>query len=162
MRWKFTTVLAWLGGSGFVTALAAGFGILGGAGVYTAFYAQATSYLSSDPQACVNCHIMREVYDSWNRGPHQQAAVCVDCHLPHDFVGKWLAKAENGWNHSRAFTMQDFHEPLRVHAKNLEILEHNCRSCHADTVHQITTEVRADDSLGCLHCHADVGHGPTR
>jgi nitrite reductase (cytochrome c-552) len=28
--------------------------------------------------------------------------------LPHDFVGKYLAKAENGFWHSKAFTLEDF------------------------------------------------------
>jgi cytochrome c nitrite reductase small subunit len=162
MKLSFTTILTWLSGSGFLIALAAGFGILGGAGGYTAYYAGATSYLSSDPKACVNCHIMREVYDSWAKAPHHNVAVCTDCHLPHDFIGKWLAKAENGWNHSKAFTLQNFHEPIRINKKNLEILEHNCKSCHTDTVHQMVSEVKQDDSFGCLHCHADVGHGPQR
>ncbi len=162
MQIRLTTVLAWLSGSGFVVSLGAGLGILGGAGAYTAYYANATSYLSNEPEACVNCHIMREVYDSWQKAPHHAVAVCNDCHLPHDFLGKWVAKAENGFNHSKAFTLQNFHEPIRIHAKNTAILERNCQDCHADTVHQMTTEVRQDDSLGCLHCHADIGHGPRR
>ncbi|MFN3266507.1 MAG: cytochrome c nitrite reductase small subunit [Deinococcales bacterium] len=162
MKLTFSAVVAWLAGSGFLTALALGFGILGGAGGYTAYYAKATSYLSNDPQACVNCHIMRDVYDSWQKSPHHAVAVCNDCHLPHDFFGKWLAKAENGFNHSKAFTLQNFHEPIRVHEKNLEILEHNCQTCHANTTHQMTAEVKQDKSFGCLHCHANVAHGASR
>ncbi len=162
MRLNFTAALIWLGGSGFVVSLAAGLGIFSGAAVYTAVYAKATSYLSNDPAACVNCHVMREAFNSWSRGPHHTVAVCNDCHLPHDFLGKWLAKAENGWNHSRAFTLNDFHEPIRVHKKNLDILDHNCRSCHAEIVHQMTSEVKLDDSITCIHCHSDVGHGQNR
>ena len=34
-------------------------GLLVGIGSYTFYYAQGASYLSNDPRACVNCHIMR-------------------------------------------------------------------------------------------------------
>jgi len=39
------------------------FGILAGAGGYTFYFAQGASYLTDDPNACVNCHIMREHFD---------------------------------------------------------------------------------------------------
>lgn len=53
---------------------------------------------------------MQPQYDSWQKAGHHAVAVCVDCHLPHDFSGRYLAKADNGWHHSRGFTLQDFHE----------------------------------------------------
>ena len=34
-------------------------------------------------------------------------ATCVDCHLPAAGLAKWWAKGMNGWNHSKAFTLQD-------------------------------------------------------
>ena len=79
--------------------------ILVGIGLTTFRYADGFSYLSSDPAACANCHIMWPRYDSWQKSSHKAVAGCIDCHLPHDFIGKYLAKAENGWNHSRAFTL---------------------------------------------------------
>ncbi|MSQ95865.1 MAG: hypothetical protein EXR98_15100 [Gemmataceae bacterium] len=36
-----------------------------GLGVFTFWYAQGGSYFSSDPKACVNCHIMRDEYGFW-------------------------------------------------------------------------------------------------
>ena len=72
--------------------------------------------------ACINCHIMQPQFDSWQKASHHTFATCVDCHLPHDFVGKYIAKAENGYLHSRAFTLQDFAEPIRITAKNSRIL----------------------------------------
>ncbi|HSQ68820.1 MAG TPA: NapC/NirT family cytochrome c, partial [Steroidobacteraceae bacterium] len=92
-------------------------GILLGIGGYTFLYAGGFSYLSSDPEACMNCHIMRPQFDSWQKGSHHAVAKCVDCHLPHDFVGKYLAKSENGYHHSKGFTLQDFHEPIMIKAK---------------------------------------------
>jgi hypothetical protein len=33
-------------------------------------------------------------------------------------VSKWWAKAVNGWIHSKAFTLQDFPEPIRIGPRN--------------------------------------------
>src|SRR5690242_21688768 len=98
-------------------------GVVAGLGAYTFWYAEGLSYLSNDPRSCVNCHIMREQYDGWQHASHHAVATCVDCHLPHDLVGKYLAKAENGFWHSKGFTFQDFHEPIRIHSKNAAILQ---------------------------------------
>ena len=40
-----------------------------GIGLFTVAYAKALSYVSDEPEACVNCHIMREQYEGWLRGP---------------------------------------------------------------------------------------------
>ncbi len=73
---------------------------------FTFVFAHGTSYLSNDPAACANCHIMTEQFDAWSRGSHHAVAVCNDCHAPHDLIGKYTTKAINGWNHSKAFTLQ--------------------------------------------------------
>ena len=57
-------------------------GILAGVGAYTFAYAKGGSYLLDDPQACVNCHVMREHLDGWQQSAHHAHAVCNDCHLP--------------------------------------------------------------------------------
>lgn len=134
-------------------------GILAGVGLTTFDYAEGLSYLSTDPAACANCHIMRSEYDSWQKAGHHTAATCVDCHLPADFVGKYLSKGINGWNHSKAFTLQDFHEPILITPRNARILQDNCVRCHGDLVHDLTS-VFVEDPLSCVHCHAGVGHGP--
>ena len=134
-------------------------GILAGVGLTTFDYAEGLSYLSTDPAACANCHIMRSEYDSWQKAGHHTAATCVDCHLPADFVGKYLSKGINGWNHSKAFTLQDFHEPILITPRNAKILQDNCVRCHGDLVHDLTS-VFVEDPLSCVHCHAGVGHGP--
>ena len=97
-----------------LVALSVALGILLGVGGFTFRYAEGLSYFSTDPRACVNCHIMRPQYDGWQKSSHHTAAVCIDCHLPHDFVPKYLAKAENGYRHSQKFTAQDFVEPIIV------------------------------------------------
>ncbi len=147
-------------------------GILLGAGGYTFYYARGTSYLSNDPQACVNCHIMREQFDGWRQGSHHATATCNDCHLPHDNpVHALWVKAGNGYRHSKAFTLQDFAEPIRIRPSNSAVLEDNCLRCHAGMIDAITAHGplgasadphRGDELQGCVRCHADVGHGPRR
>ena len=75
-------------------ALAVILGALIGVGVFTFGYARGSSYITNSPQACANCHIMRRQYDSWQKASHHGAATCVDCHLPHSFFAKYLAKAK--------------------------------------------------------------------
>jgi cytochrome c nitrite reductase small subunit len=142
-------------------ALAVALGVCVGLGGYTFRYAEGLSYFSTDPAACVNCHIMRDEYDSWTKSSHHAAARCVDCHLPHEFVPKYLAKASNGYHHSKGFTLEDFHEPIMIKPPNAKILQEACLKCHGDFVHEIVAgATTAADAVSCVHCHNSVGHGP--
>jgi len=152
---RFTAVL------GVTTAVLAGLFV--GAAGYTFYYAEGGSYLSNDPRACVNCHIMREQYDGWQKSSHHAVATCNDCHVPHDPVGKYLTKASNGYHHSRSFTLQDFHEPIRIRPTNLHVLNQNCVYCHAEFTSEIRHAVStASEPMNCVRCHESVGHGPAR
>ncbi len=138
-------------------------GVLVGFSAFTFHYAEGLSYFSTDPKACANCHIMREQYDSWGRSSHHAAATCIECHLPHDLVPKYLAKARNGWNHSKAFTLQDFPEPIRITQSNAEALRENCIRCHAGFVAHVAAISRdGATDMNCVQCHASVGHGSQR
>jgi len=135
-------------------------GIALGVGGYTFRYAEGLSYLSTDPQACANCHIMNPQLDSWQKASHHTVARCVDCHLPADFIAKYIAKAENGYHHSKGFTLQDFDEPIWIKPGNAKILQENCVRCHADLLHDQLAGATTDaDAIQCVHCHSDVGHG---
>jgi cytochrome c nitrite reductase small subunit len=146
-----------------VLALCALAGLVTGLGAYTFWYAEGGSYFSTDPKACMNCHVMRDHYDSWSKASHHASAGCIDCHLPQDFAGKYLAKAENGFWHSKGFTLQDYPEPIRIKPKNSRILQENCVRCHAELVENVVGHEPDGDGTGsCVRCHATVGHGPTR
>ena len=134
-----------------------------GSGVYTVQYAEGLSYLSDNPQACVNCHVMREQHEGWQKASHHAVATCNDCHLPHGTVPKYIMKAENGFWHSKGFTFQDFHEPIRLRPISAKILQKNCIRCHHDLVNDTLGDgVHGNETLNCVHCHAVVGHGPQR
>jgi len=146
-----------------VLSLVAGFGALLGLGLFTFVYAEGFSYFTSDPKACANCHIMNDKYDSWVKSSHHIVATCADCHLPHTLVEKFVAKAVNGYHHSKGFTFQDFHEPIIIKPHNARILQEACLHCHSGFVHDIVAGSTTDkNAVRCVHCHAAVGHGPTR
>ncbi len=138
-------------------AAAIALGVLVGLGLFTFDYAEGTSYFSSDPEACVNCHIMRQQFDAWNHSSHKAVAACNDCHTPHTFPGKWIVKGINGFNHSAAFTLGNFDEPIEIRAFNERVAVDNCVECHATTVSQMHTNAEGEE-LSCLACHKNVGH----
>ncbi|MFI5378766.1 MAG: cytochrome c nitrite reductase small subunit [Tepidisphaerales bacterium] len=146
-----------------MVVVAAMAGVMLGLGLYTFNYAEGLSYFSKDPKACANCHIMRDEYDAWRKSSHHANAVCVDCHLPHEIVPKLIAKADNGYRHSKGFTFQDFHEPIMIKTRSGEILQENCVRCHGGLVHELVNSASsARGEVRCVHCHAYVGHGPRR
>jgi cytochrome c nitrite reductase small subunit len=149
--------LAAVGGV-FSVVLAILLGVLGGVGAFTFGYGKGASYLSSDPTACANCHVMQGHFDSWQNSSHRHVAVCNDCHLPHSFVGKWTTKADNGFFHSLAFTLENFHEPIQIKTRNRRVTQQACLACHAELVHQMLPAAADGEMLMCIHCHSDVGH----
>ena len=128
---------------------------------YTFIYAKGASYLSDDPRACVNCHIMRDEFNGWVKSSHKAVATCNSCHVPHDIVGKYLTKAENGFWHSYYFTFDNFHEPIQMRPRSHEIVQENCLGCHGQFVSQIANH-EGPEQVNCIQCHRGVGHDPTR
>ena len=136
--------------------LAGSVGVLAGVGTFTFGYAKGFSYLSADPRACVNCHVMNEQYSAWLKSGHGHIATCVDCHLPASGLAKWVAKADHGVRHSVAFTLQNFKEPIEITPHDRQIAHANCLRCHGDFVHAVSA---SGGGLDCMHCHAGAGHG---
>jgi cytochrome c nitrite reductase small subunit len=140
-----------------------------GIGAFTFIYARGASYLTNDPAACANCHIMAEHYGAWQRSSHRAVAVCNDCHTPKGLIPKYATKASNGFWHSFAFTTGRFPDPLRIKPHNHEITENACRKCHTQmtmSIDHVVTEAAAHavhyeiggETLSCTRCHRYVGH----
>ena len=148
--------------SWFVLLTAVLIGACVGLGSFTFDYAEGASYLSNDPKACVNCHIMNDQYAGWSKSSHHAVATCNDCHLTYTFPRYYIEKGTNGWNHSKAFTLENFHEPIMINQTNSEILQSNCLRCHEGMVHEIVAGNKSEtSSVKCVTCHRQVGHGPT-
>ena len=134
-------------------------GVLIGVGAFTFGYAKGFSYLSPDPRACVNCHVMNEQYEAWLKSGHRHVANCVECHLPHEGLAKYIAKADHGFRHSAAFTLQNFKEPIEITPHDLEMVQVNCLRCHGALVHAMyASPGPRRQELNCMHCHAGAGH----
>jgi cytochrome c nitrite reductase small subunit len=140
------------------TMIGIALGMLIGLGGYTFLYARGASYLTDNPAACANCHIMQGQYDGWIKASHRRAAVCNDCHTPPGVLAKYTAKASNGFWHSFAFTTGRFPEPISIGARNRAITEQACRNCHRAIVEAIEGPHREGAKLSCIRCHGEVGH----
>ncbi|HEU4699203.1 MAG TPA: cytochrome c nitrite reductase small subunit [Gemmatimonadales bacterium] len=159
-------------------------GLAFGIGAYTFIYAKGASYLTTDPAACANCHVMQEHFDAWQKSSHRNVATCSDCHMPHDLVGKYTEKATNGFLHSLAFTTGRFPDPIQIRPVNRAVTEAQCRHCHATITEaiewgtvgadrheagpaahraagarpQVHDGIIEGDRLSCIRCHTYVGH----
>jgi cytochrome c nitrite reductase small subunit len=152
-------------------------------GLFTFGYAKGSSYLTNDPAACANCHIMSEHFAAWQKGSHR-SATCNDCHTPHNIIGKYATKAQNGFWHSFYFTTGRYPDPLRITERNRRVTESACRYCHQPIVDAIEPEVASalrprniahaglgtslalvasgndpeQTKISCIRCHTYVGH----
>jgi cytochrome c nitrite reductase small subunit len=136
-----------------------------GIAAFTFVYARGYSYLTNDPAACANCHVMSEHWAAWGASSHHAVATCNDCHTPHEPVGKYVVKARNGFWHSFYFTTGDYPYPLRITEPNRVVVERACRDCHERMVAAMNAGVdphrehgEPDRGLACAHCHRYVGH----
>jgi len=133
-------------------------GFAAAVGGYTFLYARGWAYMTNDPRACANCHVMEEQYSGWLKGSHRSVAVCNDCHTPPGLIPKYLVKAENGFRHSFAFTTGRFPDKIRIVPSDLEVAERACRKCHEPIVTAIEGPNGEAGRLRCITCHRSVGH----
>jgi len=119
-------------------------------------------YLGNDSTACNNCHVMDYAYEGWYHAAHQSWAGCVDCHVPHNLIPKYLYKAKSGMNHVTMFTLGHIPEPLRAKDDTKQIVQANCVRCHEETVSAIADgsmdPARTGDRF-CAECHRSIAHG---
>lgn len=134
------------------------FGVVIGHMAFTFVYAKGFSYLSDNPAACKNCHVMNQVYESWASSSHHNWATCNDCHVPHSFVQKWAMKASSGFHHGYAFTFKDNPVAFSATPKTKQIVQNNCTSCHKDYAAHAISVAPNDTSLSCVSCHRQAGH----
>ena len=141
-------------------ALAVAVGAAVGLALLVGRLANATSYLSNEPQTCINCHVMTNAYATWERGSHGRVAGCVDCHVPHSNPVAALAfKASDGLRHSYVFTLRREPQVMRLSAGAVPVVQANCLRCHADPVMMV--RVAGPGERRCWTCHQEV-HGRAR
>lgn len=142
-------------------------GILVGLVIYTVYMSRAYSYLSDDPAACINCHIMTPFYDSWNHSSHAQWATCNDCHVPQDNVFRAYGfKAKDGLYHAAVFTVGAEPQAIRPRSASYSVIMENCIRCHTQLNTEFVktgmityAEVKDGQGKACWDCHTQVPHG---
>ncbi|MCC6265235.1 MAG: cytochrome c nitrite reductase small subunit [Bryobacterales bacterium] len=147
-----------IGASMLWMSLSLAVGLAIGLGFFTFVYAQGASYMTNDPAACANCHVMNEQYSAWMKGSHASVAVCNDCHTPSGFLPKYWTKAQNGFFHSLAFTTGWFPDNIQIHGRNLDIARESCSKCHAEITERIQATRVDNKRVDCITCHSQVGH----
>jgi cytochrome c nitrite reductase small subunit len=131
---------------------------------------RASSYLSDNPQTCVNCHVMAPQYATWYNSRHRETATCSDCHVPHDNVVRHYAfKASDGMRHAFMFTFRLEPQVIRIHEAGQRVVQENCVRCHDAAVHmtqlpEVPGDARAEqgEGLRCWSCHRETPHGRVR
>lgn len=141
-------------------------GVLFGLAILIFHISNASSYLSDDPGACINCHVMTSQYVSWQTSSHARVAVCNDCHVPHDnFLRKYLFKAQDGMRHAAMFTFRLEPQVIRIKEAGRNVVQENCIRCHERIINStyiITVSgERAAHGEGklCWDCHRETPHG---
>ncbi|MFZ1292325.1 MAG: cytochrome c nitrite reductase small subunit [Melioribacteraceae bacterium] len=141
-------------------------GIIVGLGINTLHISNAVSYLSDDPKACINCHIMFPEFATWERGSHGRITNCNDCHVPHDNVfRKYMFKASDGLRHATMFTFRLEPQVIRIKNAGRNVVQENCIRCHSNYLHPVSfrsTNAKSifDELDGvCWDCHRETPHG---
>lgn len=127
---------------------------------WVAYTSNGLSYLSDDPKACINCHIMAPQYATWQHSSHARVATCNDCHVPHDSLArKYGFKAMDGARHSYIFTLRQEPQVIRAREASKAVIQQNCVRCHTSTIQTIAADVHGGSSRACTDCHREVPHG---
>ncbi|HSJ25479.1 MAG TPA: cytochrome c nitrite reductase small subunit [Longimicrobiales bacterium] len=145
-------------------------GVGAGLAAMTFHVSRASSYLSDNPQTCVNCHVMAPQYATWSYSRHRETATCNDCHVPHDNKLRHYAfKASDGARHAFMFTFRLEPQVIRIHEAGQRVVQENCIRCHDATVHntrldEVAGDARAEhgEGLRCWACHRETPHGRVR
>lgn len=136
-------------------------GILTGMVLFVLYVGNATSYLSDDPETCINCHVMYPQYASWRASSHSEKVTCNDCHVPQDNVfRKYFFKASDGLRHSTMFTLRLEPEVITIKSAGIDVVQENCKRCHSSLIdHVYLKSEKSDDEIKCWSCHKETPHG---
>ncbi|MBP6429472.1 MAG: cytochrome c nitrite reductase small subunit [Bacteroidales bacterium] len=141
-------------------------GVIVGLSAYSMYMSRLHSYLSDDPEACINCHIMDSYYDAWSHSSHREFANCNDCHVPHNNVfNKYYFKAADGLFHSAVFTFHAEPQVIRPRNASNNVIMNNCIRCHEQLNTALVktgmysyNEAKEGKAKVCWECHQNVPH----
>lgn len=140
-------------------------GVFFGLAAYAFYISKAPSYLSDNPETCINCHVMNPQYNDWNHSSHREVATCNDCHVPHDNVfSKYLFKMQDGLRHATIFTLRTEPQTIYIREAGQEAVQSNCIRCHGRTTGMqylgsvLPGYTNHLQQRHCLDCHRETPH----
>lgn len=141
-----------------------GLGVLVGLLLVVGNVSRAMSYLSDEPEVCVNCHVMNPQYATWQRSSHGNNTTCNDCHVPHDNeFNHYFFKAKDGIKHASVFTLRGEPQVIKISEEAVSVVEMNCVRCHEHRLERVGLhKPRQEGELKCWDCHREVPHGTVR
>lgn len=122
--------------------------------------------VSSTPEFCGSCHVMKPYYESWKSSTHNRVA-CVDCHIPPGITAELRKKYEAVSMVVRYFTGTYGTNPwaeiddaacLRCHERRLIEGREMFSDVHFDHRPHLT-EMRRGKKLRCTSCHSQLVQG---
>jgi cytochrome c nitrite reductase small subunit len=138
-------------------------GILTGFIILLIHFSRAGSYLTNDPAACVNCHIMSPYYATWDHSSHREVATCNECHVPHNnIINAYYFKAKDGLRHATIFTLRKEPQVIFIRDAGIKVVHDNCERCHQPLLTEIECREQGeecDKERLCWECHREVPHG---
>jgi cytochrome c nitrite reductase small subunit len=141
-------------------------GVLTGLAFYILRISNAVSYLSDEPETCINCHVMNPQYATWNHSSHREVAHCNDCHVPHNnAINKYYFKAMDGLRHATIFTLRAEPQVIFIKEAGKAVVQDNCIRCHEKLVTDNAGIARFDSfrhfrtDRACVDCHRETPHG---
>jgi len=140
-------------------------GIFFGLGIYAFYISKALSYLSDNPETCINCHVMNSQFNDWAHSSHRNVATCNDCHVPHNNVfSKYFFKAKDGFRHATIFTLRTEPQVIYILEEGKRVVQENCIRCHGKvTGMEYLCNVLPGyhnhlQERQCLDCHRETPH----
>ncbi len=137
-----------------------------GLGFYVFYISNAASYLSDEPETCINCHVMNPQYATWFHSSHRERASCNDCHVPHNnVVEKYYFKAQDGLRHASIFTMRSEPQVIQIKEAGKAVVQENCLRCHNELITDDLMLTKTNElhqfrsDRQCWDCHREVPHG---
>lgn len=141
-------------------------GTLVGILILLIYTSRAHSYLSDNPDTCINCHVMYPQYATWMNSSHKDVASCNDCHVPQDNVFRtYYFKAMDGMRHATIFTARAEPQVIRIKQAGINVVQENCIRCHKDLIDMVNLVTVTGDNyhsgqgFRCWDCHREVPHG---
>lgn len=102
---------------------------------------------------CASCHVMQEAALTHKLSTHANLS-CNDCHAPHNLAAKIPFKAAEGLRDATA-NMLGKDVPIPVSLRTKEVVNANCKSCHAMTNMNVAS---MQAKPYCVDCHRSVAH----